>query len=78
MKKIFEKAARDYINSDDFPVIGYPHLAFGDFINGAKFAHKEMEKRMYAFLESISELTGYDSVDLKSSFDEFIKDFKED
>lgn len=78
MKKIFEKAARDYINSDKFPVIGYPHLAFGDFIKGAEFAQKEMEKRMYAFLESISELTGYDSVDLKSSFDEFIKDFKED
>lgn len=77
MNRIIEKAARDYINSDEFPVFGYPHLAFGDFIKGGEFAQKEMEKCIYAFLESISELTGYDSVDLKSSFDEFIKDFKE-
>lgn len=78
MNRILEKAAREYINSDDFPVVGYPHLAFGDFIKGAEFAQKEMEKRMYAFIESISELTVYDSLDLKSSFDEFIKNFKED
>lgn len=77
MKKIFEKTAYDYINSDAFPVFGYSHLAFGDFINGANFAQQEMEKRMYAFIESLSELTGYDSVDLKESFDKFVTDFKE-
>lgn len=44
-KKEVEKAAWDYINSDKFPVIGYPYLAFGDFINGAKFADETfMEK----------------------------------
>ena len=77
MKKIFEKAAYDYINSDAFPVFGYPHLAFGDFINGANFAQQEMEKRMYAFIESLANVTGYDSTDLKESFDKFVTDFKE-
>ena len=40
-KNEIEKAANDYINSEEFPVIGYPHLAKQDFIKGAERA-KEM------------------------------------
>jgi hypothetical protein len=44
-KDEIEKGAWEYINSDKFPVIGYPHLAFGDFTTGANFADKTfMEK----------------------------------
>ena len=35
-QKEIEKAANDYINSEEFPVIGYPHLAKQDFIKGAE------------------------------------------
>ena len=34
-KKIAQEAVK-YINSDEFPVIEYHHLAFGDFIKGAE------------------------------------------
>lgn len=37
-----EKAANDYINSEEFPVIGYPHLAKQDFIKGAEWAKEIM------------------------------------
>lgn len=40
LKKEIEKEAWKYINSDEFPVIGYPYLAFGDFIKGAEVAIK--------------------------------------
>lgn len=39
MNKIpFTKAAEAYINSKDFPIIGYPHLGKQDFIKGAECA----------------------------------------
>ena len=37
-KTSFTKAAENYVNSEDFPVIGYPHLAKQDFIKGAEYA----------------------------------------
>ena len=37
-KTSFTKAAENYVNSEDFPVIGYPYLAKQDFIKGAEYA----------------------------------------
>lgn len=34
----FTKAANEYIDSEEFPVIGHPHLALNDFLKGADFA----------------------------------------
>ena len=39
-KNEIEKAANAYINSEEFPVIGYPHLAKQDFIKGVEWANK--------------------------------------
>ena len=46
-KQQIEQHAREYINSDEFPVIGYPHLAFGDFIKGAECASKIILESMF-------------------------------
>ena len=55
-----EKAANAYINSDEFPVIGYPHLAKQDFIKGAEWAKEIMIDKIRNYLWNCTNMTEED------------------
>ena len=40
------EAAEKYINSDEFPVIGYPHLAKKDYIKGAEWMFNYLKDKL--------------------------------
>ena len=56
-KEQIEKEAFNYINSDAVPPENM-QLAFGDFINGAKYADKTMIEKACSYLYTKTKMSG--------------------